>query len=127
MINNLNDRMVIVVKNKIAECYLIIGKKSIQNGTFNEEISDNLCSQFFTEVILKFEDDMIDYFNTNYQKYVRFGYEIIRKNHIFDEVFKDLQEIDYIKDKGYRYFLPYCPTLKLLEFYQMIDDFINKL
>lgn len=70
---------------------------------------------------------MIDYFNTNYQKYVRFGYEIIRKNRIFDEVSKDLQEIDYIKDKGYRYFLPYCPTLKLLEFYQMIDDFINKL
>ena len=127
MINNLNDRMVIVVKNKIAECYLIIGKKSIQNGTFNEEISDNLCSQFFTEVILKFEDDMIDYFNTNYQKCVRFGYEIIRKNHIFNEVSKDLQEIDYIKDKGYRYFLPYCPTLKLLGFYQMIDDFINNL
>lgn len=127
MINNLNNRMVTVVKNKIAECYRIIDMKSIQNGSFNEEISNTLCRQFFTDIILKFEDDMIDYFNTNYQKYVRFGYEIIRKNHIFDEVSKDLQEIDYIKDKGYRYFLPYCPTLKLLEFYQMIDDFINKL
>lgn len=127
MINNLNNRMVTVVKNKIAECYRIIDMKSIQNGSFNEEINNTLCRQFFTNIILKFEDDMIDYFNTNYQKYVRFGYEIIRKNHIFDEVSKDLQEIDYIKDKGYRYFLPYCPTLKLLEFYQMIDDFINKL
>lgn len=127
MINNLNNRMVTVVKNKIAECYRIIDMKSIQNGSFNEEINNTLCRQFFTDIILKFEDYMIDYFNTNYQKYVRFGYEIIRKNHIFDEVSKDLQEIDYIKDKGYRYFLPYCPTLKLLEFYQMIDDFINKL
>lgn len=127
MINNLNDRMVILVKNKIAECYLIIGKKSIQNGSFNEEINNTLCRQFFTEVILKFENDMIDYFNEKYKKCVSYGYEIIKNNYIFDEVSKDLQEIDYIKDKGYRYFLPYCPTLKLLEFYKMIDDFINKL
>lgn len=46
MINNLNNRMVTVVKNKIAECYRIIDMKSIQNGSFNEEINNTLCRQF---------------------------------------------------------------------------------
>lgn len=127
MINNLNDRMVTLIKNKIAECYSIIAMKSIQNDSFNEEINNNLCRQFFTDVISKFENDMIDYFNTNYQSYVSYGYEIIRKNHIFEEVSNDLQEIDYFKDKCYRYFLSYCPTTKLFDFYYMIDDFIQKL
>lgn len=130
MINNLNNRMVIVVKNKIAECYRVIDIKSLQEGEDKEEIKEitiNLNRQFFTDVILKFEKDMIDYFDTNYQNCVRFGYEIIRKNHLFNEVSDDTLEIDDFKNKGYRYFLEYCPTLKLFEFYEMIDDFMKRL
>lgn len=37
---------------------------------------------------------MFDYFNTNYQTNVRFGYEIIRKNHLFNEVADDSIELD---------------------------------
>lgn len=124
MFNNLNDRMVTVVKNKIAECYRIIDITSLQKGEDKEEVSKislDLSRKFFIDVILKFEDEMFDYFNTNYQTNVRFGYEIIRKNHLFNAVGDD------VKDKGYRYFLQYCPTIKLFEFYDMIDDFINRL
>lgn len=130
MFNNLNDRMVTVVKNKIAECYRIMDIKSLKMGKDKEEISKishELSRKFFTDVIVKFENDMFDYFNTNYQTNVRFGYEIIRKNHLFNEVADDSIELDDIKDKGYRYFLEFCPTLKLFEFYEMIDDFIEKL
>lgn len=130
MINNLNNRMVTVVKNKIAECYRIMDIKSLKMGKDKEEISKislELSRKFFTDVIVKFENDMFDYFNTNYQTNVRFGYEIIRKNHLFNEVADDSIELDDIKDKGYRYFLEFCPTLKLFEFYEMIDDFIEKL
>ena len=83
MINNLNNRMVTVVKNKIAECYRIMDIKSLKMGKDKEEISKishELSRKFFTDVIVKFENDMFDYFNTNYQTNVRFGYEIIRKN-----------------------------------------------
>ena len=130
MFNNLNNRMVTVVKNKIAECYRIMDIKSLKMGKDKEEISKishELSRKFFTDVIVKFENDMFDYFNTNYQTNVRFGYEIIRKNHLFNEVADDSIELDDIKDKGYRYFLEFCPTLKLFEFYEMIDDFIEKL
>lgn len=130
MFNNLNNRMVTVVKNKIAECYRIMDIKSLKMGKDKEEISKishELSRKFFTDVIVKFENDMFDYFNTNYQTNVRFGYEIIRKNHLFNEVADDSIELDDIKDKGYRYFLSYCPTIKLFEFYDMIDDFIQKL
>lgn len=91
------------------------------------KISIDLSRKFFNEVILKFENDMFDYFDTNYKASIRFGYEIIRKNHLFNEVSIDTEEIDDIKNQGYRYFLPYCPTIKLFEFYDMIDDFIQKL
>lgn len=130
MFNNLNDRMVTVVKNKIAECYRIIDITALQKGEDKEEVSKislDLSRKFFTDVILKFENEMFDYFNTNYQTNVRFGYEIIRKNHLFNAVGDDAIELDDFKDKGYRYFLPYCPTIKLFEFYDMIDDFIEKL
>lgn len=130
MINNLNNIMVTVVKNKIAECYRIMDIKSLKMGKDKEEISKishELSRKFFTDVIVKFENDMFDYFNTNYQTNVMFGYEIIRKNYLFNEVADDSIELDDIKDKGYRYFLPYCPTIKLFEFYEMIDDFIQKL
>ena len=130
MINNLNHRMVTVVKNKIAECYRVMDIKSLKMGEDKEEISKishDLSRKFFTDVILKFENDMFDYFNTNYQQNVRFGYEIIRKHHLFNEVGDDAIELDDIKDKGYRYFLEYCPTIKLFEFYDMIDDLIQKL
>ena len=87
MFNNLNNRMVTVVKNKIAECYRIMDIKSLKMGKDKEEISKishELSRKFFTDVIVKFENDMFDYFNTNYQTNVRFGYEIIRKNHLFN-------------------------------------------
>lgn len=130
MFNNLNDRMVKVVKNKIAECYRIIYITSLQKGEDKEEVNTinlDLSRKFFADVILKFENDMFDYFNTNCQTNVRFGYEIIRKNHLFNAVGDDAIELDDVKNKGYRYFLPYCPTIKLFEFYNMIDDFINRL
>lgn len=130
MINNLNSRMVEIVKNKLAECYEEIRIKSFEEGVNSEEISKIstiLNRKFFEEVIIKFENDMYNYFNTNYQTCVRFGYEIIRKNHLFNVVGDDAQEIDSIKSKGYRHYLECCPTLKLFEFYDMIDDFIDKL
>ena len=130
MINNLNNRMVTVVKNKIAECYRVMDIKSSQMAEDKEEVSKisiDLSRKFFNEVILKFENDMFDYFDTNYKASIRFGYEIIRKNHLFNEVSIDTEEIDVIKNQGYRYFLHYCPTIKLFEFYDMIDDFIQKL
>lgn len=130
MIDNLNNKMVELVKNKLAECYEEIRIKSLEEGEDSEEtskIKTILDRQFFEQVTLKFENDMFDYFNTNYQTNVRFGYEIIRKNHLFNEVADDNIELDDIKDKGYRYFLECCPTLKLFEFYDMIDDFIQKL
>lgn len=91
------------------------------------KISTVLNRKFFEEVIIKFENDMYEYFNTNYQTCVRFGYEIIRKNHLFNVLGDDVQEIDSIKSNGYRHYLECCPTLKLFEFYEMIDDFIDKL
>mgnify|MGYP001662297674 CR=1 FL=1 len=130
MINNLNNRMVTVVKNKIAECYRVMDIKSLQMAEDKEEVSKisiDLSRKFFNEVILKFENDMFDYFDTNYKASIRFGYEIIRKNHLFNVVGDDAQEIDSIKSKGYRHYLECCPTLKLFEFYDMIDDFIDKL
>lgn len=130
MINNLNNRMVTVVKNKIAECYRVMDIKSLQMAEDKEEVSKisiDLSRKFFNEVILKFENDMFDYFDTNYKTEIRFGYEIIRKNHLFKEVSIDTEEIDDIKNQGYRYFLHYCPTIKLFEFYDMIDDFMQKL
>lgn len=130
MFNNLNDRMVEVVKNKLAECDEEIRIKSFEEGEDSEEISKIktiLDRKFFEEVTTKFENDMFDYFDTNYQTNVRFGYEIIRKNHLFNVVDDDFIELDDIKNKGYRYFLSYCPTIKLFEFYDMIDDFIDKL
>ena len=130
MINNLNNRMVEIVKNKLAECYEEIRIKSFEEGEDNEEISKIstvLNRKFFEEVIIKFENDMYEYINTNYQTCVRFGYEIIRKNHLFNVLGDDAQEIDSIKSKGYRRYLECCPTLKLFEFYEMIDDFIDKL
>lgn len=130
MINNLNNRMVTVVKNKIAECYRVMYIKSLQMAEDKEEVSKisiDLSRKFFNEVILKFENDMFDYFDINYKTEIRFGYEIIRKNHLFNEVSIDTEEIDDIKNQGYRYFLHYCPTIKLFEFYDMIDDFIQKL
>lgn len=85
MINNLNNRMVEIVKNKLAECY-----EEISN------ISIILNRKFFEEVIIKFENDMYNYFNTNYQTCVRFGDDLLRfKVRIFDidrllkEVLKD--------------------------------------
>lgn len=39
MINNLNHRMVTVVKNKIAECYRVMDIKSLKMGEDKEEIS----------------------------------------------------------------------------------------
>lgn len=53
--------------------------------------------------------------------------KLLEKNHLFNEVSIDTEEIDDIKNQGYRYFLHYCPTIKLFEFYDMIDDFIQKL
>ena len=130
MIDNLNNKMVELVKNKLAECYEEIRIKSLEEGEDSEEtskIKTILDRQFFEQVTLKFENDMYNYFNTNYQTCVRFGYEIIRKNHLFNVVGDDAQEIDTIKSKGFIHCLECCPTLKLFEFYEMIDGFIGKL
>lgn len=50
MFNNLNDRMVTVVKNKIAECYRIIDITSLQKGEDKEEVNTinlDLSRKFF--------------------------------------------------------------------------------
>lgn len=57
MINNLNNRMVEIVKNKLAECYEEIRIKSLEEGEDSEEtmkIKTILDRQFFEQVTLKF-------------------------------------------------------------------------
>ncbi len=58
MINNLNNRMVEIVKNKLAECYEEIRIKLFEEGVDSEEISkiSTILNRKFYDMI----DDFID-------------------------------------------------------------------
>lgn len=116
MKNNLKNKLLEIINNKLGECYQILD--SYDN-------KDELKEKFNTNVIIKTQIEFMNYKVFQYQDQINYGYRTIHDLNLNEYVRKDLDDLNNRLSVDFKELIKMFDEKYLFVTYHRIDGFID--